>query len=138
MQFHLAVSRGDVIHDGVTKDVRRRLVLGDMLARLADHDSELGFIVEFPRYLAIPQDIVTWADDASGRYLDKKFGFLGSDFRLLLAVISIVLAAAKDDAGIERPQQTRAVERYARSIRSNDLLQHRSRIGVRDDKGNHV
>src|SRR5690625_4767745 len=83
----LAIAGGDVIDDGVTKDVVHGLLLADAASGLADDNSQLGLIVHLLGGLLMCRDEGIGADDS--------IDCLGKNHRKIRAVLAGIGAAVK-------------------------------------------
>src|SRR5664279_3272921 len=105
--FFLEVARGHVIHARVAKDVRAHVLrFAQAVAALADHDSELAFVVHALRKLVGPADGVASGDDGRRR-LEKDQWLLGNRMVQLFRVFEIIAAEANHLRRFHRRQQAR-------------------------------
>ncbi len=95
-------------------------------APTADHDPELGLVVELLGHVAFDQDWIVRRGDRLAR-LEEELRLVDLDWRLLGQMIAVVLAGAEDDRRAERRVELHVGQRTPVSSRAHEVDRCRNR-----------
>ncbi|GAA3295706.1 hypothetical protein GCM10020295_23540 [Streptomyces cinereospinus] len=120
----LDVAGGDVVGAGVAEDDVLDPLAGDLTAHPADHDGQLGLVVEFLGEGGV-LDLVAVADHRGGRLEEGERG-VGGLVAQLTRVFGVVAAEGDDLVGQDRRQQPYLAQRHLGAgeleVRERDAL----------------
>ena len=97
----MPVAGSQIVQHDVAEHVLERVARIHSSAPTADHDPELGLVVELLGHVAFDQDWIVRGGDRLTR-LEKELRLVDLDRRLLGEVIAVVLPSAEDDRRAER------------------------------------